>query len=135
MKDTVQKLRDRKLDGIICVDMLGEGFDLPYLKIAAIHSPHKSLAITLQFIGRFARSNAKDIGNATFIACPAEIQIEGEKLYEEGKVWQEIIPNLADLTIEQEAFSKETYEEFAPVSGRPTEVDSSVLQQFVRIVT
>lgn len=129
VKETVQKLRERKLDGIVCVDMLGEGFDLPYLKIAAIHSPHKSLAITLQFIGRCARSNARDIGNATFIACPAEIQIEGEKLYEEGKVWQEIIPNLADLTIEQEAFNKETFEEFAPLSGRAGELDSSALRR------
>ena len=48
--------------------MLGEGFDFPNLKIAAIHSPHKSLVSTLQFIGRFARTNAENIGTAKFIA-------------------------------------------------------------------
>lgn len=35
---------------------MGEGFDFPFLKIAAIHAPHQSLAVTLQFIGRFART-------------------------------------------------------------------------------
>jgi len=49
----IDELRNKFLDGIICVDMLGEGFDFSNLKIAAIHSPHKSLASTLQFIGRF----------------------------------------------------------------------------------
>ncbi|WP_346763412.1 hypothetical protein [Escherichia sp. E4694] len=37
--------------------MLGEGYDLPNLKIAALHDHHKSLAVTLQFIGRFTRVN------------------------------------------------------------------------------
>ena len=38
IKKTIQKLKDCELDGIICVDMLGEGFDFPNLKIAAIHN-------------------------------------------------------------------------------------------------
>ncbi|MCV5926857.1 helicase C-terminal domain-containing protein, partial [Escherichia coli] len=45
-------LRAREAKVVVCVDMLGEGYDLPNLKIAAIHDHHKSLAITLQFIGR-----------------------------------------------------------------------------------
>ena len=40
---------------IVCVDMLGEGFDLPELKIAALHDHHKSIAVTIQFVGRFTR--------------------------------------------------------------------------------
>lgn len=40
---------------IVCVDMLGEGFDLPELKIAALHDHHKSVAVTIQFVGRFTR--------------------------------------------------------------------------------
>lgn len=61
--------------------MLGEGFNFPKLKIAAIHSPHKSLEVTLQFIGRFARTNAPNLGVAKFIAIPSEIEIEREKKY------------------------------------------------------
>ena len=37
---------------VVCVDMLGEGFDLPELKIAAFHDIRKSLAVTLQLAGR-----------------------------------------------------------------------------------
>jgi superfamily II DNA or RNA helicase len=55
VKRIIRDLRSGDLDGIVCVNMLGEGFDLPNRKIAAIHTPHRSLAVTLQFIGRFAR--------------------------------------------------------------------------------
>lgn len=40
---TIKSLRGKELDGIICVDMLGEGFDFPNLKIAAIHEPQNHL--------------------------------------------------------------------------------------------
>ena len=48
--------------------MLGEGFDFPRLKIAAIHDPHKSIATTIQFVGRFTRTSNNKIGDATIIA-------------------------------------------------------------------
>ena len=51
-KSVIRRLCNGELDGIITVNMLGEGFDLPRLKIAAVHAPHKSLSTTLQFIGR-----------------------------------------------------------------------------------
>ncbi len=51
--NAIDKLRSRQSRVIVCVDMLGEGFDLPQLKIAALHDIHKSLAVTIQFIGRF----------------------------------------------------------------------------------
>ena len=35
---------------VVCVNMLGEGFDLPQLKVAAIHDEKQSLPITLQFM-------------------------------------------------------------------------------------
>jgi superfamily II DNA or RNA helicase len=57
----VGELREGKLDGVLAVSMMGEGFDLPELKIAAIHAPHKSLEVTLQFIGRFARTASDKI--------------------------------------------------------------------------
>ncbi|MBA8908274.1 DEAD/DEAH box helicase family protein [Aminobacter sp. P9b] len=52
---------------IVCVDMLGEGFDLPDLKIAGLHDRHRSEAVTLQFVGRFTRIRS-DLGSATVIA-------------------------------------------------------------------
>src|SRR5699024_9209115 len=54
---------------IVCVDMLGEGFDLPELKVAAFHDIRKSLPITLQFAGRFTRTSRDAyLGKASFIA-------------------------------------------------------------------
>lgn len=96
-QEALGKLQAKTLDGIICVDMLGEGFNFPNLKIAAIHTPHKSLEITLQFIGRFARTNARNIGEAKFIAIPSEIEIEGKKMFKDDAVWQEVISNMSAL--------------------------------------
>jgi superfamily II DNA or RNA helicase len=50
-------LKSRRSRIVLCDNMLGEGFDFPQLKIAALHDLHKSLAITLQFTGRFTRTN------------------------------------------------------------------------------
>lgn len=112
IKKTIKKLQEKELDGVICVNMLGEGFDFPNLKIAAIHAPHKSLAITLQFIGRFTRTNANDIGEAKFLAVPSDIQIETQRLYHEEAIWQEIIINLGETRINQESYIRETFENF-----------------------
>lgn len=113
VKRAVRKLRDGELDGIICVDMLGEGFDLPELKIAAIHAPHRSLAATLQFIGRFARTGAEGtMGVAKFVAVPSEIEVERQKLFDETSTWQEIVTNLSEGKIQEEAEVQERLSEF-----------------------
>lgn len=126
-KQVIQQLRDGELDGIICVNMLGEGFDFPNLKIAAIHSPHRSLAVTLQFIGRFARTNANDIGQAKFIAVPDDIQIESQKLYDESAVWEELVTHLSHSRVNEEVQIRETLEGFERDGGEiPQEEDISL---------
>ncbi len=112
IQKTIKALREKRLDGIICVNMLGEGFDFPNLKIAAIHAPHKSLAITLQFIGRFARTNANDIGRAKFLASPNDIALGKQQLYQEGAIWDEIIVNLSEERIGREDETKEVVNSF-----------------------
>ncbi len=108
----VERMRAGELDGIICVDMFGEGFDFPNLKVAAIHAPHKSLAVTVQFIGRFARTNAERIGEATFLAVPNEIEIERHRLYEEGAAWEELVVNLSEGRMAEEAEVRDTIGRF-----------------------
>lgn len=121
---TIAKLRAGELDGIICVDMLGEGFDLPTLKIAAVHAPHRSLAVTLQFIGRFARTVADDpIGIAKFVAVPSEIEIESRKLYEESDAWQEIVINLSEGRIQEEESMREQLGLFERVIVPPHDLE------------
>ncbi len=97
---------------MICVDMLGEGFDLPELKIAAVHAPHKSLPATLQFIGRFARTNASKLGKAKFLAIPSAVEGVLERLYVEGADWQELIVELTETRIQKEVNIREIIEGF-----------------------
>jgi hypothetical protein len=112
VKRIVEKLRSQELDGIVCVNMFGEGFNLPNLKIAAVHSPHKSLAITLQFIGRFARTGQQNIGGATFLAEPISSGAEIDELYEAGAIWRDIVQNLGAGRVEAEMQTREVLDSF-----------------------
>ena len=113
VKSTISKLEEGAVDGIICVDMLGEGFDLPELKVAALHTPHRSLAVTLQFIGRFARTTAPNLGRAVVIAGASEMAVEKVKLYEQGAVWEEMIPQLSGRRIALEQRNKQALATFS----------------------
>jgi superfamily II DNA or RNA helicase len=132
VKKTIERLREgatspaastspTALDGIICVNMMGEGFDFPFLKIAAVHAPHQSLAVTLQFIGRFARTSQPNIGDAHFIAVPDEIAGEAEELFHEGAVWSEIVPNLSEARVAHEQHVREVIAGFTKVKTHRVE--------------
>lgn len=88
---------------IVCVDMLGEGFDLPQLKISAIHDPHKSINIMLQFTGRFTRTT-HNVGNAKFVANIANPNVSEtlDELYRENSDWNILISNISSRKIEDE---------------------------------
>lgn len=89
---------------VVCVDMLGEGFDLPALKVAAIHDPHKSLGVTLQYVGRFARVAGSNIGRASvFIGRPdGEYDFRLRRLYAEDADWNTIVSDLSEAATEDE---------------------------------
>jgi superfamily II DNA or RNA helicase len=124
VKNVIEELKSGNLDGIICVDMLGEGFDFPNLKIAAIHSPHKSLANTLQFIGRFARTNAENIGTAKFIAMnDEELVIENNKLYSADAVWQDMIIDMSENKSRSEEIIKQYFNNFEDTNKLSTFAD------------
>lgn len=111
---SVALLQSGQLDGILCVDMLGEGFDYPPLKIASVHRKHKSLAVTLQFVGRFARTGKEKLGKAKFLAVPEEIQIEQQRLYREGAVWQEIITGMHAAVLGRDERLRQDLKKFDP---------------------
>jgi superfamily II DNA or RNA helicase len=127
VRGVITKLRARELDGIICVDMLGEGFDLPELKIAALHAPHKSLGVTLQFVGRFARTTAPNIGRAAFVATVSDMAVERENLYAEGAVWEEIIPRLSESRIREETETQRILASFSHIGGDGAASDGTSL--------
>lgn len=106
--DAIKELERRTIDGLVCVDMLSEGFDLPALKIAVLHSPHRSLPATLQFIGRLARPAPLPIGPARVVAIPTSdsraktAESDLLRLYQRDSDWQLLIPGLAAGAMERE---------------------------------
>lgn len=107
-ESTGKKRREALLAGtsriVVCVNMLGEGFDLPALKVAAIHDPQKSLAVTLQFIGRFTRVGGENLGEASAFV---PLQVAGiddrlRRLYGEDADWNEVIRDLTEREVGQE---------------------------------
>jgi len=105
IQKSLQGLLSKYSKIVICVDMLGEGYDLPNLKIAAIHDHHKSLAVTLQFIGRFTRtSHDGNIGQASAVMNVADPGVEGDlrHLYSQGADWDAVLRRLSENRIERE---------------------------------
>lgn len=107
-------LRERSTRVVVCVNMLGEGFDLPSLKVAAVHDAHKSLGVTLQFIGRFARSEAGKLGDATmFVAHPdLSDDISLRTLYAEDADWNLLLQDLSESAVQEQRDLTEFEEAF-----------------------
>ena len=102
---------------VVCVDMLGEGFDLPELKIAAFHDIRKTLAVTLQLAGRFIRTRP-DLGDATFIANTADVRVHNElrKLYSRDPDWNLLLPDLSERMIGEQISLQEFLRGFTPLA-------------------
>lgn len=98
---------------IVCVDMLGEGFDLPELKIAALHDHHKSIAVTIQFVGRFTRQDPR-LGDATVIANTGVDDVDRSlaKLYAEDADWNALVEALSSAKIERQIRRAEMFKGF-----------------------
>jgi superfamily II DNA or RNA helicase len=99
----IDRLRTGTSRIVVCVDMLGEGFDLPQLKIAAIHDTHKSLAVLLQFTGPFTRVAGAEIGEATVIANIADQRVSDalERLYSEDADWNVLLSEFSSKAIRE----------------------------------
>lgn len=92
-----------KIDGIICVGMIGEGLDIPSLKIAVLHSTPHSLPATIQFIGRLSRISSQK-GNSILISDPDFVEGEVKELYRYNDGWEKLIPDLIDKKIMQTTY-------------------------------
>lgn len=104
-KDILESIVNGNHKIIVAVNMLGEGFDLPQLKIAAFHDIRKSLPITLQFAGRFTRTSIDDeLGNASFIANLADINTENElsELYAQDSDWNSLLSTISQEEIQEQ---------------------------------
>lgn len=120
-QEAIGAMRSRESRMIICVDMLGEGFDLPALKVAAIHDPHKTLGVTLQFVGRFARSGMEAIGEATVVVGRPDPAYDDNlrRLYAEDADWNKLIRDISESKVGEQ---REVSEFEAGFGSLPEEV-------------
>lgn len=105
-KKIVEEIKRKEHKIIVCVNMLGEGFDLPEMKIAAIHDTRQSIPVTLQFVGRFTRVASRDasLGEASFVANIANTPVkkELEDMYSQDADWNILLPEMNDQLTEDE---------------------------------
>jgi superfamily II DNA or RNA helicase len=109
-EEALKRLRSGAIRIVVCVNMLGEGFDLPRLKIAGLHDRHHSEAVTLQFIGRFTRVEA-GLGDATVIAG---VSLEDPNewlnaLYKEDADWNTLLQTGSESRVEHQRRREELY--------------------------
>jgi hypothetical protein len=101
VEKAIRNLKAGDLDGLIAVDMFGEGFDFPELKTCALHTPHGSLATAVQFFGRFARDRGIADDEALFFAIPNDdLKSDIGLLFEQDADWTTLVPNLADAAMQ-----------------------------------
>lgn len=99
--ELVTKVKDNKLDGLVCVGIASEGLDIPNLKVAVLHSTPRSIPYTIQFLGRISRQPEDQDGKATLIANKDEVKGEVYKLYKSDETWGKLIPQLIDEQLQR----------------------------------
>ncbi|MFW5885315.1 MAG: DEAD/DEAH box helicase [Patescibacteria group bacterium] len=82
---TLKNLRQGKIDVIVHVGMLGEGFDHNKLGVAAIFRPFKSLNPYVQFVGRVIRKN----GNSKDCWVVSHMGLNQTRRFEEFKMFDQ----------------------------------------------
>lgn len=117
-----ERLADGRLRAVAVVGMLGEGFDLPRLRLVAYHDKHKSMPATIQLIGRLARVSAEFPQDSVLITIDdtevyPELRSTVKSLYDEDADWATILPGLVDAEVEAERRSQEFVESLHTSEG------------------
>lgn len=95
-------IENNRVDVVVNVAMLGEGYDHPYLSIAAIFRPFKAELPYIQFIGRILRyihdDNATALDNIGHIISHKNLELDDlwkkyKKEIDESKIIKKLIEN------------------------------------------
>lgn len=125
-RDCVSALKNGSSHVVVCVDMLGEGFDLPRLKILALHDPKQSLSPMIQLVGRTTRQLPQASRAAVFaVRDPHTRTSPLRDLLREDADWNVLLHDITEnLTVSAEAVS-EFARSFADV---PADIAVGLLQ-------
>lgn len=127
-------LKDGSIRAVVVVGMLGEGFDLPRLRLAAYHDKHKSVASTIQLIGRLVRSHP-DFPQPSVLVTVRDADVypglRGAlwELYQEDADWPSLLPGIIDDAVADEAADKAFAKQLA---RSPAELSLESLRPLVR---
>ncbi len=135
-RQVVERLRSGEVRAVGVVGMLGEGFDLPAIRLVAYHDKHRSVPATVQLIGRLARVDPEYPQPSMLITVSdADVfpELKGvlRELYDEDADWATVLPGILDEEIARERADREFSERF-PASH--TEIDASHLQPIKRAI-
>jgi superfamily II DNA or RNA helicase len=127
-------LQDQTIRAVVVVGMLGEGFDLPSLRLAAYHDKHKSAASTIQLIGRLVRADIRFPQPSVLVTVndgdtyPA-LRGSVRSLYEEDADWSVLLPGIIDADITEALADRE----FASrLSASPPEISIDAVRPLIR---
>jgi hypothetical protein len=140
VETAITDLKAGDLDGLIAVDMFGEGFDFPDLKACALHIPHGSLATAVQFFGRFARTRGVEGDEAVFFAVPNDdLKSDIGVLFKQDADWTMLVPNLADATMQGIKDLEESLEGVAEAYKKrdagPVKPQHFIFPEYVQVYT
>jgi superfamily II DNA or RNA helicase len=132
--EVIEGLRSGQLRAVGVVGMLGEGFDLPSIRLVAYHDKHRSVPATVQLIGRLARVDPNfPQPSALITIADADVfpELKGvlRELYDEDSDWATVLPGILDTEIERDQLNREFVERL-PASE--TEIDTTHLQPIKR---
>jgi superfamily II DNA or RNA helicase len=133
-EEIVEGLRNSDVQRVGVVGMLGEGFDLPAIRLIAYHDKHRSLPATVQMIGRLARvdpaypqpSHLITVNDADVYP---ELKAALKELYDEDSDWATVLPKILDEEIENEQADREFLES---LPSSMNEVDPAHLKPLKR---
>lgn len=113
---------------VVCVNMLGEGFDEPRLKVGAFHDVRRTLSPMLQLIGRLTRTASDhQLGTASVFVRqdPATATSPLRELLREDPDWNAV---LRDVTDRATVRAEEVTEFDASFDTTPSDVPVALLE-------
>ena len=118
-----ERLKDGSLRAVSVVGMLGEGYDLPRLRLVAYHDKHKSLPATVQLVGRLARVSEEYPQESVLVTVDdgdvyPELESVVRNLYKEDADWATILPGIVDTEIETDKAARAFTDELELREGR-----------------
>lgn len=119
-------LRSGVTDVVVQVNILGEGYDLPTLSVAAVFRPYRSLAPYVQFVGRILRLAEPEVpySPANHVYLVSHVGLNDERWW----------GDFTNFDKDDQEFFKEYFQEELEVEGEGESSPRMTLRPFMRVL-